>query len=140
MNRVLLTLLTSRFRGVLPAGLIGLAVSDRITGHWQQLPVFAAPLGHALIVIPRTTRHGRWWRNLVRPSAVRVCRGGRWLDGDAWVIRQGAPGYALGVEAWRRYYPEVAVSPSTPIIRVIPVFPSPVAQPLTSPGRALWTR
>jgi hypothetical protein len=119
-GRIVLAVLTSPLRQLLPTSLVGLGVRGRVTGTWHRFPVAAAPDGEALIVVPGRPQAKQWWRNLARPSQIEICSNGAWTAADAWILHRDDQAYATSLQAYRARYPRVHLPGSPLLVRIVP--------------------
>jgi hypothetical protein len=119
VGRIIVALLGSGHRFGVPRGLIGLRVRGNRTGTWHSFPVMAARDGTTFVVLPGNPDRKRWWRNVVRPSAVEICRSGVWEPAEAWVLTADDLTYPAALAAYRRRYPRVEVPSRAPLVRIV---------------------
>jgi len=88
-DRLVLHLLASPLREVLPRSIVGLGVTGRRTGLVHRFPVQAARNHDRLVVLPGHHERKTWWRNLDDRPDVELLRGGMWCTARASVVRPG---------------------------------------------------
>ena len=102
-------LLRSPLHPVLSRSLVVLSYQGRKTGRWRSLPWMYAREGQDLYVVPGQPERKVWWRNLRRPTRVRLRLQGRAREGIASPPPAATP--PPSPPAWRRYlarYPKAA--------------------------------
>lgn len=118
VNQLVLHLLGSPLRAVLPRTLVGLGVTGRRTGVVHRFPVQAA-VGHdRLVVLPGRHERKTWWRNLDEQPEVELLRGGVWCTARARVVRPGDRRWLAARYEYAAARPDVTVPKDAPLVEV----------------------
>ncbi len=118
-NRILTRLLQSRIHRLLDGSIVGLRVRGVLTGTLHELPVlYAGDDITGLVVYPGRPDTKRWWRNLRRPAALSLLRGGDWQPAVGELLQPGIAGYDEARRAYQRRWPKVRISPVDPLVHI----------------------
>lgn len=89
VNQLVMHLLVSPLRHVLPPHVVGLGVTGRRSGAVHRFPVQASGNPDRLVVLPGHHERKTWWRNLEDRPEVELLRDGVWCTARARVVRPG---------------------------------------------------
>jgi hypothetical protein len=119
VSRLVLAVLASPRRAMLPGGILGLEVSGRTSGRRYRLPVQWAIAPGGLAIVPGRAEQKTWWRNLDgSSSAVQVLREGVWAPASARLVRPDDPTYAAVIAAYRTRWPRTRLQDGQPVVLV----------------------
>lgn len=119
VNRIVLGLLGSPFRGHLDRSLLGLSVLGRVSGRTFRFPVQYAVDSLGLVVVPGHAQRKTWWTNLRFPATpVAVLWAGDWVPGTAVLLAPGDPGYAVARSTYHRRRPHLKLPPGQVVVRI----------------------
>ena len=107
VNPVVRLTLRSPMHPLLSRSLVILSYRGRKTGRWRSLPCMYARNGQELFIIPGQPDRKVWWRNLRRPSPVRLRLRGRDLEGTA-TASTDPEAIAAGLHRYLARYPKAA--------------------------------
>lgn len=117
-DRLVLHLLTSPLRPVLPGTVVALGVTGRRTGVVHRFPVQAATNHDRLVVLPGHHERKTWWRNLDDRPDVELLRDGVWCRAQARVVRPEDRGWLADRYVYAAGLPHVSVPSDAPLVEV----------------------
>lgn len=115
-NRVVLAVLASPARRLLPSSLVGLRVTGLRSSRVLTFPVMAAPLGDRLVVYPGHPERKRWWHNISSATPVGLLAEGRWQRASATLLGADEAGHDEAAQAYLRRWPKVTAVRSHPLV------------------------
>lgn len=118
VNQLVLHLLGSPLRHVLPPHVVGLAVTGRRTGAVHRFPVQASGNPERLVVVPGHHERKTWWRNLDERPQVELLRDGVWCTARARVVRPGDHSWLADRYVYAAEMPNVDVPRDAVLVEV----------------------
>jgi hypothetical protein len=117
-DQLVLHLLTSPLRPVLPDTVVALGVTGRRTGIVRRFPVQASASHDRLVVLPGHHERKTWWRNLDDRPSVELLRDGVWCRAQARIVRPEDRGWLADRYVYAAGLPNVSVPHDSPLVEV----------------------
>jgi hypothetical protein len=115
-NGVVLRLIDSPARRLMPSGLTQIAYTGPVSGETVRLPVYSVAEGSRFLVVAGRPEHKRWWRTFRHPRLARLTRAGRCDDVVGQILAGSDRVSALAVCTAAQSSSRRGIDASTPVI------------------------